>query len=264
MTESKISQQMIAVYMRLSQEDGDVNLQVRNVGASADKSMKSDTTKSESDSIVNQRTLLYDFIDEHPDLKSYEIEEFVDDGFSGTNFNRPAFRRMLTAVKKKMVYAVIVKDFSRFGRDYIEVGDYIERFFPFMGVRFLSVADGYDSGRGKANDDRQLEIAMKNIINSYYSRDLSIKIRSTFQNKFENFEVCGANVPFGFVKQNGTMVKEPGSAAIVEEIFKLALQGKRPNAIALTLNEQNIPTRVLFISHTFQSCIDVLLFSCRN
>jgi len=139
-----------------------------------------------------------------------------------------------------------VKDFSRFGRDYIEVGDYIERFFPFMGVRFLSVADGYDSNRGKPSDDRQLEIAMKNIINTYYSRDLSIKIRSTIQNKFDNHEVFYANVPFGFVKKNRTMVKEPGSAAIVERIFKLALQGRRPQAIAIVLNDDSTPTPAVY------------------
>ena len=115
---------VIAKYIRLSQ---------------ADEDLKTCGNKSESDSISHQRDLIQKYIDDHDDLKGCELREFYDDGYSGTNFKRPSFERLLEQIRRGEVDCVIVKDFSRFGRDYIELGDYLERIFPFLGVRFISV-----------------------------------------------------------------------------------------------------------------------------
>lgn len=160
---------MIALYIRLSEADQDLSEE-----------------KEESNSISNQRAYLREFVSAHPEWKDETVEEFVDDGYSGTTFNRPAFQRMLSLIKQRIVNIVIVKDFSRFGRDYIEVGDYMERFFPFMGVRFIALMEEYDSDRREVGDDQDLTIVMKNILNSYYSKDLSQKITSTIRRRRAN------------------------------------------------------------------------------
>ena len=113
---------LAADYLRLSREDGD---------------------KLESDSIRNQRSLINDFVKQHPDITL--VDEYIDDGYSGTNFERPAFKRLLEDVKKKKINCIIVKDLSRLGRNYIETGRYLEKIFPFLGVRFIAITDHYDS-----------------------------------------------------------------------------------------------------------------------
>ena len=117
----------LAMYLRLSQDDVD---------------LKDNLLKDESDSIGSQRLLIQRYIREHADLRDLSVVEFVDDGFTGTNFERPEFKRMLEAVKNGDIACIIVKDLSRFGRNYLEVGDYLEHIFPFLGVRFISVNKG--------------------------------------------------------------------------------------------------------------------------
>ena len=124
----------LAMYLRLSQDDVD---------------LKDNLLKDESDSIGSQRLLIQRYIREHADLRDLSVVEFVDDGFTGTNFERPEFKRMLEAVKNGDIACIIVKDLSRFGRNYLEVGDYLEHIFPFLGVRFISVNDRYDSNSYK-------------------------------------------------------------------------------------------------------------------
>lgn len=118
-----------ATYLRLSRSDGD---------------------QQESNSIKNQRALLNDYMGKHPEL--HKFDEYVDDGYSGTNFERPDFKRMMQDIEKRNVNCIIVKDLSRFGRNYIETGRYLERIFPFMGVRFIAINDHYDSA--EENDDK--------------------------------------------------------------------------------------------------------------
>ena len=219
---------MSALYIRLSLSDTDLN-----------------EKKEESNSVVNQRSLLHDFVKEHPEFSGEEVEEFVDDGYSGTNFERPAFQRMIELVKQRIITTVIVKDFSRFGRDYIEVGDYMERIFPFMGVRFLSVGDAYDSDFHQVGDDKDLEIIMKNIINTYYSRDLSNKITSTIWSRRARGEFVYSERPFGYLtdpKNSGNIVIDPTAGKYVRLMFDLALEGKETGQIADELNKRNIPT----------------------
>ena len=218
---------MIALYIRLSEADTDIS-----------------EYKEESNSITNQRTLLNDFVLEHPEFADQEIEEFVDDGFFGMNFDRPAFKRMVEFIRERKVDTVIVKDFSRLGRDYIEVGDYIERFFPFMGVRFLAVADGYDSDFHAVGDDKDLEIIMKNIINSYYSLDLSEKITSSIRSRTQRGEYVYAARPFGYLidpKNAGNIVIDPVASKYIRMIFDLAIEGKGCGQIAKILNDAEIP-----------------------
>ena len=122
---------LAADYLRLSREDGD---------------------KLESDSIRNQRSLINDFVKQHPDITL--VDEYIDDGYSGTNFERPAFKRLLEDVKKKKINCIIVKDLSRLGRNYIETGRYLEKIFPFLGVRFIAITDHYDSAAESDDADQ--------------------------------------------------------------------------------------------------------------
>ncbi|MCD7887767.1 MAG: recombinase family protein, partial [Clostridiales bacterium] len=210
---------MVAFYIRLSRLDDDL-----------------DEHKRQSNSVENQRKLLNDCLAEFPDLRNEETEEFIDDGWSGTDFQRPAFQRMLTLIKKRTVTTVMVKDFSRFGRNYVECADYLEKLFPFLGTRFISVADRYDSGR--AGEEQQMELAVKNIVNSYYSQDLSWKITSTFDVKREKGEFF-FNAPYGYRKDpecRGKILIDDEAAAIVRRIFSLACKGWGPGDIAKCLN----------------------------
>ena len=145
-----------AVYLRLSREDGDV----------------AEGGKFESNSISNQKDLIMDYVGKHPEIRVHSV--WVDDGYSGVDFNRPQFQLMLSEIKKGNVDCVIVKDLSRFGRNYIEVGDYIEQIFPFLGVRFIAVSDNFDSFKSPAG----LDIGFRNLMHDLYSRDLSKKIKS--------------------------------------------------------------------------------------
>ena len=147
------------LYIRLSDADDDLK------------------NKTESNSVANQRALLYQYIKTHEELRLYEAVEFVDDGFSGTNDRRPSFERMIEALKNGESKLVLCKDFSRFFRDYVEIGDYLERIFPFLGVRFISVNDGYDSDDYKGTTGG-MDVVMRYIVYSYYSRDLSQKSKT--------------------------------------------------------------------------------------
>ena len=132
----------LALYMRLSSED-------ENIG--------------ESDSIKNQRELLHRFVAEKREFKDWEILEFQDDGYSGTNFNRPQIKRLLMLVRQKRIDCIIVKDFSRFGRNYIDVCDYLEQVFPLYGVRFIAVNDRYDSNQTEGSSVG-MDVALKSKI----------------------------------------------------------------------------------------------------
>ena len=220
---------MIAIYMRLSLADKDGIEEAE-----------------ESNSIINQRKLLREYVRSQSDLSLLDVEEFVDDGFSGTNFDRPAFQNMLDQIRKHRIDTVIVKDFSRFGRDYIEVGNYLERVFPFMGVRFIAVTENYDSNIYQTGTDRDLEINVRNIMNSYYSRELSYKVRSSVNAKRARGEYVYKACPYGYdidPNDRGQVVIDPVAGKVVRRIFDLALQGASTSEIAKMLTEDKVPTR---------------------
>lgn len=173
----------VAMYLRISVEDED----------------NQKKGKDESNSIGNQRDLLYRHIESCPELSGGKVIELCDDGFSGTNFQRPAVTRLLDMARAKELDCVILKDFSRFGRDYIEVSNYIDQIFPFLGIRIISVNDGYDSVAmsGKTSG---VDIAFRNIIYDYYSKDLSAKVKSGKLTKAKKGDYLSPYAPFGYRK----------------------------------------------------------------
>lgn len=207
------------LYLRLSRDDGD---------------------KEESNSITGQRELLRDYISQRPELREYAVR--VDDGFSGSTFERPSFQKMIEDVKAGRTDCIIVKDLSRFGRNYLDAGEYIEKIFPFLGVRFIAVNDNYDSlGDKKASDD--LIIPFKNLINEAYCRDISVKIRSQLEIKRKNGQFLGSFAAFGYLKdeQNkNKLVVDQYAADIVRDIFKWKLEGVSPQDIADALNKLGV------------------------
>ena len=217
----------IAFYLRLSHADGDL-------GADG---------KDESNSIENQRQLLKSYVRAKENLDG-EIIEYVDDGFTGTNFNRPAFRRMIEDAKKGKIQVILVKDFSRLGRDYITAGDYIEQIFPMLNVRFIAANNGFDSKIHKGGDIG-MDVAANNLINAFYSRDLSQKLKSTMKIKWQNgFSTCGV-APFGYLRsktEKGKYEIDPEAAKIVQKVFFRAQDGLSTSQIARYLNEFEVPT----------------------
>lgn len=208
-------------YFRLSREDGD---------------------KAESDSIVNQRALVKEFLKTHPDIQIYH--ERVDDGFSGVSFERPAFKEMLEDIKSGKVNCVIVKDLSRFGRDYIEAGRYIEKIFPYLGVRFIAINDNIDTASGISGAEEML-IPFKNLINDAYCRDISVKIRSHLDIKRKNGQYIGSFAPYGYKKSpddKNKLIIDEKAASVVRQIFKWKIGGMSGARIAEKLNELGIPT----------------------
>lgn len=200
--------------------------------------------KSESESISHQKALIQNFINDSIELKDSMQYEFFDDGYSGTNFKRPSFERLLEKIKKGEINCVIVKDFSRFGRDYIELGDYLERIFPFMGVRFISINDHYDSLDYKETTGG-LDVVMKNIVYDYYSKDLSMKVKTAKYQKMKQGKYLGGYVPYGLMKDpkdKHKLIVDPEAVAVVREIFDMAIAKMRLIDMARTLNERSVET----------------------
>lgn len=222
----EVRQLKLNLYIRLSQSDIDLK------------------NKSESESIANQRTLLYQFLKTHPEFQNYEVVEFCDDGYSGTNDARPSFERMIEGLKAGDAQVVICKDFSRFFRDYVEIGDYLERIFPFLGVRFIAVNDNYDSNDYKGTTGG-IDVVMKYIVYSYYSRDLSQKIKTVLKSKARHGQFIGAYAPYGYQKDPANknhLVVDVETSPVVRLIFDLALEGKIVSEIATVLNQRGFDT----------------------
>lgn len=212
-----------AVYLRLSREDGDVT----------------DGGKSVSNSIANQNELVMDFLKSHPEIAV--IDTYTDDGFTGVNFERPEFQRMLSDIREGKIDCVIVKDLSRFGRNYIESGRYIEKIFPMLGIRFIAITDGYDSINEDMGSD--MIVPFKNLINDAYCRDISIKIRSHMDIKRRNGEYIGAFAAYGYLKdeeKKNHLVVDEYAADVVRDIFSMKLCGMSQQTIADKLNADGI------------------------
>ena len=199
------------LYLRLSRDDGD---------------------KEESNSIIGQRELLRNFIRTRPELREYAVR--IDDGFTGSNFERPSFKKMLEDVKAGRTNCIIVKDLSRFGRNYLDAGEYIEKIFPFLGVRFIAVNDNYDSFGGKNASD-ELIIPFKNLINEAYCRDISVKVRTQLEVKRKSGQYIGAFAVYGYLKDEADknhLIVDEYAADIVRDIFSWKLEGMSPQDIA--------------------------------
>ena len=217
----------VAIYLRLSKEDDDLSC--------------SSGAKSESNSISNQRKLIYDFMKLHPELELYD--EYKDDGKSGSNFDRAEFQRMMKDIEAGKVNCVVVKDQSRFGRDYIDVGKYKEKIFPKLGVRFITINEGYDSLSATSSDD--LAFTINSFVYDFYIRDISTKIRTNLTAKKQNGEYAGAFVAYGYVKDSNDkskLVVDPFAADVVKDIFRWKIEGLSPQNIAVRLNGLGIPS----------------------
>ena len=210
-----------AIYARLSKDDGD---------------------KAESNSIASQKALCEEYIANHSDLEL--VETFVDDGYSGVDFERPAFKKMENSLREGKIDAVIFKDLSRFARNYVDSGRYLQKVFPILGIRFISINDNYDS-LGVNHQANDFVIPIKNFINDSYCKDLSVKIRSNLDVKRRKGEYVGAYTPYGYMKDpqdKNKLIVDEKAGETVKQIFSLYKDGKSIGQIADYLNNIGIPS----------------------
>lgn len=211
---------VIALYIRLSLED----------------------YKYDSMSIENQHLVLNEFVSSMPESTDAEVLEFIDNGYSGTNFERPKVQELIELVRANQIDCIIVKDFSRFGRNSIETGYFIERVFPLFHTRFISINDDFDSDQHKG-DTGGMDVAFKYLISEYYSRDMSMKTKSAKYAKMQRGEYQSKICPYGYRKSaDGRMEPNPETAAVVQLIFQLAVTGIGAAAITRELFKRGIPT----------------------
>ena len=218
-----------AIYLRLSREDGDFSCS---------------SEKLESNSISNQRLVIMDFLKKCPEITFFR--EYCDDGYTGANFDRPDFQKMIEAVQRGEIDCIVVKDLSRFGREYIDSGAYIQKLFPALGVRFIAINDNYDNAQPGAADN-ELILPFKNLMNDSYCRDISIKVRSNLEAKRRNGQFVGSKVVYGYMRSldnKNLLVIDPEAAAVVQDIFRWKIDGQSPAQIADRLNRNHIPSPI--------------------
>ena len=217
----------IAIYIRLSMADEEVG-----------------HGKDESNSVINQRSLIHRFLDRHEELSLYPRTEFVDDGFSGTNTDRPAYQKMIEQIKAGKYQVLVTKDFSRANRNYIEMGDLIERLLPSLGVRYISINDAYDSNK-YIGTTGGLDVVMRAIVYDAYSKDLSIKGKTARAIGRKKGRRVGGLPAYGYTrdpKHPAMDIIDPEAAAVVRRIFDYAIEGKNCADIAKILNTEGVLT----------------------
>ena len=222
-----IDQFCVAIYLRLSKDDGDISVS---------------TGKSESNSISSQRMILQNFCSTLTGVTN--VVEYCDDGYTGTNFNRPGFQQMMQDVNAGKIQCIVVKDLSRFGRDYIEVGRYLQKILPSLQVRFVAVNDNFDSGNEQCQNDF-LSLVVRNMMNDAYCRDISIKVRSNLEAKRRSGEYVGNHLPYGYIRSKTDrhqLVLDPKAAKVVQSIFQMKVDGMSAEQIALHLNQNGVPS----------------------
>lgn len=203
-----------------------------------------DDAERESNSITNQRLLVKDYIANTRELAVMPFQEFYDDGYSGASMERPAMKEVLELIWQDRVQCIVVKDFSRFSRDYIELGTYLEQIFPFMGIRFISISDRYDSldYRGKMSD---IEVQFKGLIADFYIKDQSVKVKSAVKTKREKGEYCCGSAPYGYMrnpenKKELLIVEE--EAEVIRRVYDLTINRYTKMQICQILNAEKVPT----------------------
>ena len=215
---------VLAAYLRLSCEDGDMS------------------GKSESNSISNQRKLIEHYVISHSDLAELQYTEYIDDGYSGTNTARPSFRKMISRSREGKINCIIVKDMSRFARNYLTLGDYMEQIFPALGIRFISINDHYDS-KEQTSYLQSMSAALHGLVYSYYSHDLSKKNEINIKARIKNGTYT-VHSPYGYKTdwKNYRFEIDPEAAVVVRLIFDLTLSGHTPANTAKLLNDCQIPS----------------------
>ena len=195
----------------------------------------------DSDSVENQTTLLEDYVANHPNLKKVAL--FVDNGYTGTDFLRPEFNRMMEAVQAEIVDCIIVKDLSRLGRNYIETSQFIEKICPFYNLRFIAVNDNYDTAT--VTSEGQLSASLQNIVNDYYAKDISRKVTSALQAKMERGDYIGNYAPHGYRKDpenKNHLLIDPETSPVIRQIFEMRAEGISYMGICKKLNDAGIPS----------------------
>ena len=211
----------VGIYIRLSQEDKDKKYE------------------SDSESVINQKELLRNYVKNN---NFNLVKEYVDDGFSGTDFERPGFKDLLEDINNKKINCVIVKDLSRLGRDHVMTGYYIETFFPENNIRFISILESFDSFKNQASNDSSTFIIA---CNDYYSKQNSIKIRNVLNEKRKSGKFVGSLPCYGYMrdpKDKGHLIPNPETSPIVKKIFKWRADGIGPTEIANRLNKEHVVT----------------------
>ncbi|RKJ04520.1 recombinase [bacterium D16-54] len=214
-----------AVYARLSVEDNN--------------------RAGDRESIAMQKYMLEKYVEVQEDMRLDGV--FCDNGETGTNFERPQFERLMEEVKRRRIDCIVVKDLSRFGRNYVETGYYLEKIFPYLGVRFVAVNDGYDTKKGGSGSE--LVVSLKNLVNDLYAKDISQKITASLEIKQKKGEFIGAFPPYGYLKSpkdKHKLIPDPETAAVVREIFRQRADGTGINRIARYLNERKIPSPSMY------------------
>ncbi|MCI9267919.1 recombinase family protein [Oscillospiraceae bacterium 44-5] len=214
-----------AEYLRISREDGD---------------------KEESDSIGSQKDITHEYVEQNDDIVF--IDEYVDDGWTGTNFTRPDFERMMADIKCGAVNCIIVKDLSRLGRNYILVGQYLEMIFPLLNIRFISVVDHIDSVKDPASINNAL-VSFKNVMNDEYCRDISNKVRASLDRKRGKGEFIGSFASYGYFKDpedHHRLVIDPIAAEVVRNIYQWFMGGMSIIGIAKKLNQLGVPNPTMY------------------
>lgn len=202
-------------------------------------------------SLENQENIILDFLKTHPDIRLVEV--YTDNGETGTKFDRPGIKRVLELVRQRKVAAILVKDLSRFGRNYKEVGSYLEQVFPFLGVRFISVNDGYDSNE-YIGSTGGLDIACKALVHDLYSRDISRKVKSSRYARLRRGDYFCSVAPYGYVKSSEDkhrLVIDPPAAKVVRRIFDMTLAGFCTTEIARTLNLEDVPSPLIYMRQKY-------------
>ncbi len=209
-----------------------------------------DSGKPGADTIEGQKNLLLRFVENDPTLTLYGL--FCDNGQTGTDFQRPEFEKLMEAVRRGEVDCIVVKDLSRFGRNYKETGNYLERIFPFLGVRFIAVSDGFDTLTAQRGADGYL-VPLKNLINEVYSKDISRKSGSALAAKQKNGDFIGAWAPYGYRKcpdDPHRLEPDEATAPVVRQIFRWRAEGIGVTQIARRLNDEGIPSPSAYLYNT--------------
>ena len=197
--------------------------------------------RAEGTTIDNQLYLLREYVKDKPYLQV--VDEYYDDGVTGTKFDRPDFNRMIADMRAGKIDCIIVKDLSRLGRNYLEAGDYLEKIFPFFGIRFVAITDGYDSSCPNLTEDG-LIVPLKNLINDIYAKDLSRKVSSAFLMKQKQGKFIGMSAPYGYMKSpedHNKLIVDEDVREIVWNIFHWRAEGESLTTIARRLNDCDIP-----------------------
>ena len=214
-----------------------------------------DDSEGESNSIINQRKLVKDYISNIPELVAMPFQEFYDDGYSGSSMERPAIKQVLELARENKVQCIVVKDFSRFARNYIEMGTYLEQIFPFLGVRFISISDRYDSKdyKGKSSD---IEVQFKGLIADFYVKDQSVKVKSAVSTRRGKGEYCCGSAPYGYrinPENKKELVIVEDEAEVIRRVFELTNQRYSKMEICKLFNEEGVLTPLQSMSRRQKS-----------